>query len=144
MGEYLSETSIECTMCSRAKCGMSEIGVDIIGTLFSADYIGEPKHAENIVRDHASDRRTGTTCVSYDRFPVLLAPIKETHVRWNFEFFKCSFPDSFHVYISRYVYFDSNYTFKFEKFDIRPPELKIDIIQSNLTFLSSFLFFFLV
>lgn len=54
--------------CSRAKCGMSEIGVDIIGTLFSADYIGESKHAENTVCVHASDRRTGR--VSYDRFPV--------------------------------------------------------------------------
>lgn len=85
------------TMRSRAKCGMSEIGVDIIGTLFSADYIGESKHAENIVRDHANDRRTGR--VSYDRFPIPLAPIKETHVRRNFEFFKCSFADSFHMYV---------------------------------------------
>lgn len=144
MGEYLSGTSIECTMYSRAKCGMSEIGVDIIGTLFSADYIGEPKHAENIVRDHASDRRTGR--VSYDRFPILLAPIKETHVRWNFEFFKCSFPDSFHVYISRYVYFDSNYTFKFEKFDIRPSNWKLTLFRAIWPFsCTNFLYsFFLV
>lgn len=58
---------------------MSEIGVDIIGTLFSADYIGEPKHAENIVRVHASDRRTGR--VSFRPVSYPFAPIKEIHVR---------------------------------------------------------------
>lgn len=82
---------------------MSEIGADIIGTLFSADYIGEPKHVENIVvrrsREWSPNRSRIVRPVSH-----ALTPIKETHVRWNFEFFECPFPDSFRMYISRYVY----------------------------------------
>lgn len=50
MGEYRSGTSIRHEASSVDKKQDVGIGADIIGTLFSADRIGVPKHAENVVR----------------------------------------------------------------------------------------------